>query len=197
MTNSRKHRKGTSGERAPGTHLIGGRVGLRAGLNAVEEGNFSWPFRESDPGRSARSLSLYRLSCPRPVLNTHLPLDAVHITCSDSDIFTNLQRFTSLIMHLFPSIFCSSYFIIDDITTQIISGKDQNSNVPHYVFSPFYTYFIFLKSTLLETKRKPLKDWIQDFLIIHRFLLLGAEVGSKWVPWYCGLRRPYRSRSWR
>jgi hypothetical protein len=52
------------GERAPGTHCIGGWLGLRAGLNAVEKRKFlTLPGLELRPlGRPARSQSLYRLT---------------------------------------------------------------------------------------------------------------------------------------
>jgi hypothetical protein len=48
-----------SGERATGTHWIGGWVGPRVGLDAVEKRKIVH-YRESNPGSS--SLSLYRLS---------------------------------------------------------------------------------------------------------------------------------------
>jgi hypothetical protein len=53
----------TDGERAPGTHLIGGWVGLRAGLENVEKRKFlTLPVLELRPlGRPARNQSLYRL----------------------------------------------------------------------------------------------------------------------------------------
>jgi hypothetical protein len=51
------------GERASGIHCIGGWVGPRAGLGAVEERNIL-PYRQSNPGRPARSPSLYRLNYP-------------------------------------------------------------------------------------------------------------------------------------
>jgi hypothetical protein len=47
----------------PWTHLIGW-VGPRAGLDAVEKRKIFCPFRESNPGRPACSLSLYRLDYP-------------------------------------------------------------------------------------------------------------------------------------
>jgi hypothetical protein len=52
------------GERAPGTHYVGGWVGLRAGLDAVEERNNYCPYGESNPDLQPRSLSLYRQSYP-------------------------------------------------------------------------------------------------------------------------------------
>jgi hypothetical protein len=56
----------TSGERAPGTHWIGGWVGLRAGLDDVEERKFlTLPGLElRSLGHPARSQSLYRLRYP-------------------------------------------------------------------------------------------------------------------------------------
>jgi hypothetical protein len=53
----------TSRERAPGTHWIGGLVGHRAGLDAMEKRKFlTLPGLELRPlARPARSLSLYRL----------------------------------------------------------------------------------------------------------------------------------------
>jgi hypothetical protein len=47
-------------ERAPGTHWIGGRLGSRIGLDAVDSKILRC--RESNPGRPVHSLSLYRLS---------------------------------------------------------------------------------------------------------------------------------------
>jgi hypothetical protein len=54
----------TPGERAPGTHWVGGWVGPRAGLDDVEKRKFlTLPRLELRPlGRPARSQSLYRLS---------------------------------------------------------------------------------------------------------------------------------------
>jgi hypothetical protein len=51
----------TPGERSLATHWIGGWVGPRAGLDAVEKRKFL-VCRELNPGRPARSLSLCRLS---------------------------------------------------------------------------------------------------------------------------------------
>jgi hypothetical protein len=45
----------TPGERAPGTHWIGGWVGLRVDLDAVEKIKI-WHSRESKPARPARSM---------------------------------------------------------------------------------------------------------------------------------------------
>jgi hypothetical protein len=50
-------------ERGPGTHWIGGWVGPRAGLDAVEKRKIL-PCREQNPGRPSCSSSLYRLSYP-------------------------------------------------------------------------------------------------------------------------------------
>jgi hypothetical protein len=54
------------GERAPDTHWIGGWVGPRVGLDAVGKRKIlhCW---EANPGRPARSPSLYRLSYPEYV----------------------------------------------------------------------------------------------------------------------------------
>jgi hypothetical protein len=43
----------TPGERAPGTHWIGGWIGLRTGLDAVEKRKISCPYWESNPNSSA------------------------------------------------------------------------------------------------------------------------------------------------
>jgi hypothetical protein len=53
----------TPGERAPSTHWIGGWVDLRVGLDDLEKTKFlTLPGLELRPlGRTARSLSLYRL----------------------------------------------------------------------------------------------------------------------------------------
>jgi hypothetical protein len=59
----------TPGERASGTHWIGGWVDPRVGLNDVEKGKFmNLPEHERQPlGRKARSQSLYRLRYPHKV----------------------------------------------------------------------------------------------------------------------------------
>jgi hypothetical protein len=59
----------TPGERAPGTHWIGGWVGPRASLDDVEKRKFLTPQGlELRPlGRPARSQSLYRLRSPGSV----------------------------------------------------------------------------------------------------------------------------------
>jgi hypothetical protein len=53
----------TPEEIAPGTHLIGSLEGPRAGLGAVERKIILY-CQGSNPGRPARSPSLYRLSYP-------------------------------------------------------------------------------------------------------------------------------------
>jgi hypothetical protein len=60
------HGSFTTGERAPGTHWIGGWVDPRAGLDDVEKRTFlTLPGLELLPlGRPARSQSLYRLNYP-------------------------------------------------------------------------------------------------------------------------------------
>jgi hypothetical protein len=45
------------GKRAPGTYCIGGRVGTREVLDAVEKRKVSFPSRESKPGPPARRYS--------------------------------------------------------------------------------------------------------------------------------------------
>jgi hypothetical protein len=50
----------TPGETALGICRLGGLVGPRAGLDAVDWRKTSCPCRKSNPGRPARSLSLYR-----------------------------------------------------------------------------------------------------------------------------------------
>jgi hypothetical protein len=56
----------TPGERAPGTHWIGGWVGPRAGLDDLEKRQFlTLPGLELQPfGHAARIQSLYRLRYP-------------------------------------------------------------------------------------------------------------------------------------
>jgi hypothetical protein len=52
----------TPGERAPGTHWIGGWVDLRAGVDVEKRKFLTLPGLELRPlGRAARSQSLYRL----------------------------------------------------------------------------------------------------------------------------------------
>jgi hypothetical protein len=54
----------TPGERTPGTHWTGGWMGPRAGLDTEARGKFICPCRGSNPGRPARSQTLYWLSYP-------------------------------------------------------------------------------------------------------------------------------------
>jgi hypothetical protein len=56
----------TLGERAPGTHCIGGWVGLRTGLDDVKKCKFltQLELELRTPCRPARSWSLYRLRYP-------------------------------------------------------------------------------------------------------------------------------------
>jgi hypothetical protein len=61
------------GVRAPGTHWIGGWVGSRAGLDTVEYRKICCNCRESNPGRPARSPSLYRLCYPGSFSILRLP----------------------------------------------------------------------------------------------------------------------------
>jgi hypothetical protein len=49
-------------ERTPGTHWTGGWVGPRAGLDTESRGKILCPRRGSNPGRPARSQTLYCLS---------------------------------------------------------------------------------------------------------------------------------------
>jgi hypothetical protein len=58
------------GERAPGTHFIGGWVDLRAGLEDMEKRKFLTLPELGTPtlGRPARSQSLYRLRYPGSTL---------------------------------------------------------------------------------------------------------------------------------
>jgi hypothetical protein len=58
-------------EGTPGTHWIGGCVDPRAGLDTVEKRKTSWPCQESNSGREAHSLSLYRLSYPGSTIIIH------------------------------------------------------------------------------------------------------------------------------
>jgi hypothetical protein len=51
--------RSTPGERATGTHFIGGWVGPRAGLDAETRGRILCPCRGSKPGRPVRSQTLY------------------------------------------------------------------------------------------------------------------------------------------
>jgi hypothetical protein len=54
----------TPEERAACTHWMRGWVIPRAGLDAVEKREVSYPCRESNPGRPSHSTSLYRLRYP-------------------------------------------------------------------------------------------------------------------------------------
>jgi hypothetical protein len=57
------------GERAPGSHWIGGWIGPRAGLDAVEKRK-SLHCRESNPGRPARRYTDWAIPTPT---DTHAP----------------------------------------------------------------------------------------------------------------------------
>jgi hypothetical protein len=61
---SRPGRAFTPGERTPGIHCTGGWVGPRAGLDTEDRGKIVCPRRGSNPGRPARSQTLYCLSYP-------------------------------------------------------------------------------------------------------------------------------------
>jgi hypothetical protein len=52
------------GERAPGSHWIGGWIGPRAGLEAVEKGKNISTFPRIEPGRPTHNKLLHRLSYP-------------------------------------------------------------------------------------------------------------------------------------
>jgi hypothetical protein len=70
----------------PGTHCIGGWVGLRAGLDGWGK---SRPRRDSIPDRSALSGSLFRLSYPGPITITILIIIAwncVHQRCQRLEV---------------------------------------------------------------------------------------------------------------
>jgi hypothetical protein len=54
----------TSGERASDTHWIGGWVGPRASLNAVEQRKISCPCQELNPSCPAHSLLLHQKTYP-------------------------------------------------------------------------------------------------------------------------------------
>jgi hypothetical protein len=57
----------TPKERAPGTHWIGGWVGLRAGLDAVVRREIPSPYQESNPHHPARSPVVYHWAFPPAV----------------------------------------------------------------------------------------------------------------------------------
>jgi hypothetical protein len=65
----------------PGTHWIGGWVGPRVGLGAVEKNKIfhSW---ESNPSHPAHSPSLYQLIYPGSIINTH----AIHYVNLNYDL---------------------------------------------------------------------------------------------------------------
>jgi hypothetical protein len=69
------------GERAPGTHWIGGWVGPRAGLDEVEKRKFLtlWGLELRPLGLPARSQSLYRLSYPGSI-----KIDFRETNCGDA-----------------------------------------------------------------------------------------------------------------
>jgi hypothetical protein len=57
-------------EKSPRTHLLEGRGGPRAGLDEVVKRKISFPSRESNRGRPARSIvtTLRKYPCPLPVI---------------------------------------------------------------------------------------------------------------------------------
>jgi hypothetical protein len=88
----------TPGERAPGTHWIGGWVDPRAGLNDVEKTKFfTLPGLELRSfGRPARSQSLYRLRYPGAVQPLEKEIDRA-IRCGGyfTDLYLGGIRFES------------------------------------------------------------------------------------------------------
>jgi hypothetical protein len=74
--------RSTPGERAPGTHCIGGWVGPRAGLDAEVRGKVLCLCRGSNPCHPVRSQTLYWLSYRAP--------KAVEIPSKNYSIFINL-----------------------------------------------------------------------------------------------------------
>jgi hypothetical protein len=73
----------TPGEIAPGTtHWIGGLMGSRASLDAVEVGKMLCPYLEYNPDRPARKPSLSQLSCSGFIYNT--------ITSNDCGVYATL-----------------------------------------------------------------------------------------------------------
>jgi hypothetical protein len=62
----------TPGERFPGTHWIGGWVGPRAGLDGTKKRKIFCSCRKSNPDRSPRNPSLYRLIYPGPHISNNI-----------------------------------------------------------------------------------------------------------------------------
>jgi hypothetical protein len=96
-----RHGRVNPGERAPGTHWIGGWVDPRADLDDVEKRKFLvLPGLELQPlGRSARSQSLYRLRYPGSIHVEKLLL----ITCSGKNALSKWHFGRTLITNLVRS----------------------------------------------------------------------------------------------
>jgi hypothetical protein len=74
----------TPREMAPGTHWIGGWVGLRARLDVVVKRKIPSPFLNSNPRSSSPQPSAIALSCPGFRHNGNLPLPYIHPTVREA-----------------------------------------------------------------------------------------------------------------
>jgi hypothetical protein len=70
-------------ERTPGTHWIGGCMGVRAGLDTEARGKILCLCRESNPGRPFYSQTLYWLSYPSSLLHECTGQKVLHLLITD------------------------------------------------------------------------------------------------------------------
>jgi hypothetical protein len=91
----------TPRETAPGNHCMGGRVGRRAGLGAVEERKISCICQEPNPGRPARIFSLYRLSHPGSYFTFSI---CTYLSSSLRNNLTNVELTFNFFLVRFPAL---------------------------------------------------------------------------------------------
>jgi hypothetical protein len=97
------------GGKSPGTYWIGSWVRPRAGLDAVEYRKISYPCWESNPGRPAGSLSLYRLGYSGYFLLFNIYFNIILQSTSASQKSSIFFRFSAKILYqFFTSLICTT-----------------------------------------------------------------------------------------
>jgi hypothetical protein len=81
--------------KTPPPNWIGGWVGPRFCLDAVEKSKISWPYRESYPDRPDRSPSLNRLSCPGSFIQSNIKFFRQHLLQARTPNFIEIRSVLS------------------------------------------------------------------------------------------------------